>query len=166
MESNEEMKSIKITERNSILKFGLIDENNNPTGEYLEFDTEDIEIPIRLNESIERHKKNLRWLKTAIDLVEKEPNYTGKKLLTSHQEKELRIINDFYKKEMEAFDYAFGKDTSKKLLNGRKPYFTMFDDFTKMLEPVMNQIGMGYKKVKEKIVEKYSNINKGDDVIE
>lgn len=163
MESNEEMKTIKIN-RSNILKFGILDENDKPTDEFIEFDLEDIELPLRLQESTEKHKKNLRWFKTALELIEKKPNYQGKKLLSSHQEEQLRVFNEMYQKEIEAFDYAFGLGTARKLLHGRKPYLSMFDDFVKSLGPVMEQIKNGYTDLKAQIIEKYGK--KEDDVIE
>lgn len=163
MESNEEIKSIQI-KRSNILKFGILDDDGKPTGQYLSFDLEDIEMPLRLNEANERHKKNGRWFKTALDLVERKPDYKGKKLLSSHQEEKLKLFNELYKKEIEAFNYAFGEGTAEKMLNGKRPYLNMFDDFSKALEPILPKIKNGYDDLKSNIVKKYSQ--KEDDVIE
>ena len=45
--------------KSGVLKIGIKDYEGNPTGEYLEFDMEDIELPIIINNSDIEHKKNL-----------------------------------------------------------------------------------------------------------
>ena len=44
--------------KNNILKFALYTDKGEKTGEYLEFDLEDIELPIKYAELIEKDKQN------------------------------------------------------------------------------------------------------------
>ena len=48
----------------NILKLEIVDEKGNSTGEYLEFDLEDIELPFKYQEIIERLKKSRQNLKS------------------------------------------------------------------------------------------------------
>ena len=47
--------------KDNILRIGIKDIEGNDTGEHLEFDMEDIELPLRLNECEARHRKNLEF---------------------------------------------------------------------------------------------------------
>ena len=44
--------------KDDILRIGIKDANGIETGEHLEFDLEDIDLPLRINECEIRHKKN------------------------------------------------------------------------------------------------------------
>jgi hypothetical protein len=44
--------------KDNILRIGIKDTKGNDTGEHLEFDLEDIELPLKLNESEMKHRKN------------------------------------------------------------------------------------------------------------
>ncbi len=45
--------------KDNIFRIGIKDIEGNDTGEHLEFDLEDIELPLRLNECEAKHRKNL-----------------------------------------------------------------------------------------------------------
>lgn len=49
--------------KDNILKIGIKDSNGNETGEHLEFDLEDIDLPLRINQCDIEHRKNLSWLR-------------------------------------------------------------------------------------------------------
>ena len=48
--------------KDNVLRLGIKDINGNDTGEFLEFDLEDIELPLKYQELIERDKKNKEQL--------------------------------------------------------------------------------------------------------
>lgn len=142
--------------KDNILRIAIKDSNGVDTGEHLEFDMEDVEYPLRINKCEIEHKKNVEYLKGQFLLIEKKPDHKGKYLLSSQEEEKLRVLKEFYNREMDAFDLFIGKGGSKKLLNGRSPYYTMYDDFKEMLEPIIPLLEENVKSINDKIRNKYS----------
>lgn len=134
------------------------------TGEHLEFDLEDIELPIRLNQCNEEHKNNLRNFRNQILIIEKRQDKKGKKLLSWNEEEKLKVTKKFLEDEMKALDLFIGEGGTAKLLNGRKPYISMYDDISSILEPILPLIKERCVNIHDKIISKYKT--KKDDVIE
>ena len=57
--------------KDNILRIGIKTAEGKDTGEHLEFDLEDLELPLRLNQSGVEHKKNLQQLKMQFQIIEK-----------------------------------------------------------------------------------------------
>ena len=57
-------------------------EDGKDTGEYLEFDLGDIELPLRYQELIEKDKKNKEYLRNQMLIIDKREDVKGKKLLS------------------------------------------------------------------------------------
>lgn len=149
--------------KDNILRIGIKDEKGVDTGEHLEFDLEDIELPLKLNECDAKHKKNLEFLRNQFLIIDKKEDKKGKFVLSRNEEEKLKVLQEFYKREMEALDLFLGKDGTKKLLNGRKPYYSMYEDISEMLEPIMPKLKLRADDVIHKIKEKYNN--KKDNVL-
>lgn len=141
--------------KNNIFKVIIKDEDGKETGEHLEFDLEDIELPLRLNECEAKHRKNIEYLKMQFVIIDKKEDKKGKFLLSYKEEEKLKVLKEFYKKEMEALDLFLGENGTKKLLNGRNPYYSMYDDISDMLEPIMPKLKMNADSIKDKIRNKY-----------
>ena len=84
--------------------------------------------------------------------------------MTKNQEEQVRIIQEFYKKEEKALDLFLGEGATKKMLNGRKPYLTMFEDISERIAPILPQLKLEYSNIVDKIKSKYSQ--KEDNVLE
>lgn len=150
--------------KDNITRIGIRDAQGNDTGEFLEFDLEDIEFPLRLQKCEADHKKNLLNLKNQYVIIDKKEDHKGKMLLSWKEEEKIKALQEFYKKEEDALDLFLGKGGTRKLLNGRNPYFSMFEDISDMLEPILPIIQRSSESITEKIKAKYQN--KRDDVIE
>lgn len=145
--------------RENVLKITLYNEKGEDSGEYLEFDLEDIELPLKYQQAIEDHKKNYNSLKNQLLIISKKEDHTGKKLLSSNQEAEFKALSDFYQKEMKTMDLFIGEGKTRVILEKvmrRRPYITMFNDIIESLEQVSHLFNNGYKSIEEKIKEKYS----------
>lgn len=154
--------------KSDVIKIKIEDENGNDTGNYLEFDLQDVSLPLRYQQANDEHVKNLNYLKMSFSLIDKKPNHEGKKLLSSNEEEKFKVLNEFFNREMKIIDMMLGKDASKKLLNGRNPYYEMFDDFMGYLEPLSDVFEKSYEGIKERLVNKYkviedSNVLKEDE---
>ena len=68
--------------KDNIFRIGIKDIEGNDTGEHLEFDLEDIELPLRLNECEAKHRKNLEFLRNQFVVIEKKEDKKGKFILS------------------------------------------------------------------------------------
>ena len=98
------MEEIRLKESN-VLKFGIKDANGEDTGNYLEFDLEDIELPLRYQELIEEDKKNRAYLKNQFTIIDRRQDHKGKKLLSANEEEKIKVLNVFYKKQESVYLY-------------------------------------------------------------
>ena len=145
--------------KDSILRIGIKDIDGNDTGEHLEFDMEDINLALRLNECDEKHRKNLEFLRNQFIIIDKKEDKKGKKILSWKEEEKLKVLQEFYKREMEALDLFLGENGTKKLLNGRNPYYSMYEDINDMLKPILPKLKLRADDIAKKIKDKYSNVN-------
>lgn len=145
--------------KDSILRIGIKDSDGNDTGEHLDFDMEDINLALRLNECDEKHRKNLEFLRNQFVIIDKKEDKKGKKILSWKEEEKLKVLQEFYKREMEALDLFLGENGTKKLLNGRNPYYSMYEDINDMLKPILPKLKLRADDIAKKIKDKYSNVN-------
>lgn len=143
--------------KDNILRIGIRDAEGNDTGEHLEFDMEDIELPLKLNKCEEMHRKNVQYVKMQFTVIDKKEDKKGKKLLSWKEEEKIKLLKEFYEKEIEALDLFLGKGGTRKLLNGRSPYYTMYEDIGEIIEPILPKLKMKTEDIAKKIKSKYSN---------
>ena len=151
--------------KDNILRIGIKDAEGNNTGEHLEFDLEDIDLPFRLNDCEKQHNENLQELKRKFVIIDKKQDVKGKNIMSANEEAKLKAMQKFYKKEEQALDLFLGEGGTKKLLNGRKPYYTMYDDISEMLEPIMPKLTENMHSIEDKIKAKYKLNNEEDNVL-
>lgn len=151
--------------KDNILRIGIKDANGVETGEHLEFDLEDIELPLRLNQCEAQHRKNLEFMKMQFVIIDKKEDKKGKYLLSWKEEEKIKVLQEFYKREAEALDLFLGKDGTKKLLNGRNPYYSMYEDINEMLEPILPKLKLRTEDIINKVKQKY-NDKKETDVLQ
>ena len=150
----------------NLLKLEIVDEKGNSTGECLEFDLEDIEIPFKYQEIIERLKKSRNNLKNQFTIIEKKQDHKGKKLMSSNEEEKLKALNNFYKEQVEIYNIFLGENGVQKLLNGRKLRWTTLSEIDELIEKqIAPQLDLTMKDITKKIKSKYSN-KKEDNVLE
>ena len=150
--------------KDNILRIGIKTADGKETGEHLEFDLEDIELPLRLNECEVQHRKNVTDLRMKTLIIDKKEDKKGKKLLRWKEEEKIKLFKEFYEKEMQALDLFLGENGTKKLLNGRKPYYSMYEDINEMLEPILPLLKVNADKIVEDVKKKYAK--KEEEVIQ
>lgn len=153
---------------NENLILRIRDAEGNDTGEYLEFNLEDIELPLRYQQIIEEDKKNRENFNNKCANIEKRKDHKGKKLLSSNEEAEIKAMIDFYKREVEIYNMFLGERGVEKLLNGRKLSITTLKEIDEIIETyILPKLKINVEDIKKKIMTKYSNNEeKRDDVIE
>lgn len=151
------MKQYIQLKKDNILRIGIKDSDGKETGESLEFDLEDIELPLKLNQCEYEHRKNLEYLKMQSATIDKKEDRKGKFVLSFNEKEKLNLLKNFYKREEYALDLFLGDGGTKKMLNGRKPYYNMFDDISEVLEPIMPLLNVKMEDIEAKIKSKYSD---------
>lgn len=149
--------------KDNILRLGIKTADGEDTGEHLEFDLEDIELPLKYQDLLEQEKKNRQNLKNQIVIIEKRQDVKGKKLMSKNEEDKIRAINDFYKKEVEILNGFLGERGVEKLLNGRKVGWTTLEEIdeliSKQIAPYLKQ---NMVNISDKIKKKYGSKEETD----
>lgn len=152
--------------KSDVLRLGIRTEDGKETGEYLEFDLLDIELPLRYQEMIEKDKKNKEHLRNQFLIIDKRQDVKGKKLLTKNEEDKIKALNEFFIKEIEVYNMFLGPRGVEKLLNGRKFTLTTLQEIDEIIEKqIAPYLDVDMKKITAKVKEKYSQaIKKSEDV--
>lgn len=149
----------------NILKLEIVDENGASTGNFLEFDLEDIELPMRYQKIMELLKKSRTELKNQLAIIDKRPDKKGKKLFSFNEEAKIEVVTNFYKEQVQIYNMFLGKDGVQKLLNGREIRWTTLNEIDEIIEkniaPLLDKTA---EKIIEKIKQKYSD--KKENVLE
>lgn len=156
--------TIQLKKRNT-LRFKITTDEGIDTGEYLEFDLDDVELPLKLQKCDIEHKKNIQYVQNQFVIINKKEDKKGKYLYSWKEEEMLKILKEFYHREIKALDLFLGKDGTKKLLNGKEPYYEMYDDISEVLEPIMPKLELKAESLIERVKQKYS-AKKEDNVLE
>ena len=160
-----EQKQIRLKDDDT-LKLEIVDSNGVSTGDYLEFQLEDIELPFKYQEIVERLKKSRQNLKNQFSIIEKKQDHKGKKLMSSNEEEKLKALNNFYKEQVEIYNIFLGENGVQKLLNGRKLRWTTLSEIDELIEKqIAPQLDLTMKDITKKIKSKYSN-KKEENVLE
>ena len=148
--------------KDNILRLGIQTADGKDTGETLEFDLEDLELPLRYQELVEKDKKNKEYLRNQMVIIDKREDVKGKKLLSKNEEDKIKAINEFFKKEVDVFNMFLGENGVQKLLNGRKLGWTSLDEISEIIEKqIAPHLDINMKNITNKIKEKYSQtVNK------
>lgn len=153
-------------EESDVLRLPIKTKDGEDTGEYLEFDLEDIELPLKFQDMLEKDKKNREYLKNTITILDKRKDVKGKKLLSRNQEDKIKAIKDFIEKEKDIYNLFLGENGVEKLLNGKKLGWTSLQQVDKIIqEQILPHIDLKMTNIQEKIKEKYNVNNNKDEIL-
>ena len=142
--------------KSDVLRLGIRTEDGTDTGEYLEFDLEDIELPLRYQELLEKDKKNRENLRNQMLIIDKRQDVKGKKLMSKNEEDKIKAINEFFRKEVEVYNMFLGENGVQKLLNGRKLGWTSLQEIDEIIsKQITPHIDLSMTKITDKVKEKY-----------
>lgn len=143
--------------KDDILRLEIVTSDGEKTGNYLEFNLEDIELPLKYQELLEKDEKNKKNLRNQLLIIEKRQDVKGKKLLSKNQEDEIKALNDFFKKEKDIYDLFLGKGGFDKLLNGRAMTWTVFEEIDELIvNQILPHLDLSMTRIQDKVKEKYS----------
>ena len=145
--------------KDSVLRLKIQTDEGKDTGEILEFDLEDIELPLKYQELLEKDKKNKERLRNEILIIDKRQDVKGKKLLTKNEEDKIKALNDFFNKEVEVYNMFLGERGVQKLLHGRKLGWTTLQEIDEIIEKQISPyLDISMKNITERVKEKYSKV--------
>lgn len=160
---------IKLKKRKDIFKLGLADEDGNVIKDdkgndiFLEFDLGDIELPLKYNRCVNQIEEARKKLKTQFIIIDKKQDHRGKQLLSYNEEQKAKAVKQFYKDMEIAMDLFLGEGGTQKYLNGKNPYWEMWDDISEALEPHLDKMKLTITDMTDRIKSKYKVIE--DDVL-
>jgi len=163
------MENVIKLNRDNILRLKIETVDGKDTGEYLEFDLEDIELPLKYQELLEEDKKNKERLKNQMLIIDRRQDVKNKKkLLSKNEEDKIKTLNEFYKKEAEIYNMFLGENGVEKLLNGRKLTWTIFDEIDEIIEKqIIPHLDMSMENITKKVKEKYGQaVKRNKEVLE
>jgi len=139
-----------------VRRLKIVDQNGKATGDYLEFQMDDIELPLRYQEIQEKIKKNFQWLRNQKLIIDKRQDVKGKKLMSKNEEDKIRALNEYYRKQEEAYNMFLGENGVKKLLAGRNMSWETFDEIDEIIEQqILPYINQDTEDIVNRIVSKY-----------
>lgn len=150
------MNTINVTD-DDVLRIEIT-KNGEKTGEYLEFDVEDVELPLRYQEMLEMHKKNMETLRNKLLVIEKKQDVKGKKWMSRNEEETVKVTKEFFEKEVEVYNMFLGENGVQKLLCGRKLGWLTLDKIDEIIDKsILPYLDLSFKGLKEKIIHKYED---------
>lgn len=152
--------------KDNVVRIGIKDQEGKETDCILEFDMEDIELPLKISKCEFEHNKNIQSLKNQFRIIDNKEDRKSNGLLSWKESQKIMAYKDFYEKEMKAIDLVIGEGKTKELLKvmKRNPYYSMFDDINTILEPILPRLKQTTDDITNKIMQKYSK--KEDNVLE
>ena len=161
------MKDYIQLQKDDVLRLGIVDSEGNDTGEHLEFNLSDIELPLKYQELVEKDKKNKECLRNEMVIIDKREDVKGKKLLSKNEEDKIKAIKEFFRKEIEVYNMFLGENGVQKLLNGRKIGWTTLQEIDDIIEKqIAPHLDVSMDKITQKVKEKYSQaVNKNKEVL-
>ena len=151
----------------SVLRLAIQTSDGKETGEFLEFQLDDIELPLKYQELLEKDKKNKEHLKNQMLIIDKRQDIKGKKLLTKNEEDKIKALNEFFIREIEVYNMFLGARGVEKLLNGRKFTWTTLQEIDEIIEKqIAPYLDVNMKNITERVKEKYGQAVKRNEEIE
>ncbi len=141
---------------------GLYEIEVNDKGETIVFDTEDIELPFKLNETILSIEKIEKQIKLQEKVIEKK-EIRKKGILTNVDEEYRKLYKKAFSDMRKAMDCFLGEGACQKIF-GNRNYVSMWDELLEQLKPHLEKIGILKADTNKLIAEKYGD--KDEDVIE
>ena len=142
--------------KDNILRLKIETSEGELTGEELVFDLEDIELPLKYQELLEKDKKNKENIRNQLVIIEKRQDVKGKKLLSENEEDKIKALNEFFNKQVEIYNMFLGDNGVQKLLNGRKLGWTALQEIDEIIEKqIAPYLDINMKQITDKVKEKY-----------
>lgn len=144
-------------EKDNILRLEIKDVEGKPTGEHLEFDLDDVEMPLKYQQMLETSKKNKSILRNQFVIIEKRQDVKGKKIFSKNEEDKIKALQKFFYDEADNLNIFLGENGVQKLLNGRKLGWTTLGEIGRIInKQIAPYLDVNRKTIEERIKELYA----------
>ena len=156
----EEKKYIQLDDNKDVLKLWIKTKDGQETGDYLEFNLEDIELLDTLQKMQDETTKNHQWIKSQFVIIDKKQDFKKKnKLMSNNEEMKYQAIKKYYQKQKDIFNMFLGENGVEKLLYGRKFDWQTLEEISKIIETQISpQLHITMDNITNKIKNKYGNV--------
>ena len=163
-----EKKYIKLNNSDDVLRLHIQKKDGKETGEYLEFDMEDIDLLDNLQKMQDDLIKNRNWLKNQFTIIEKKQDFTQKgKLMSNNEKMKYDALKSFLKKQKEIYNIFLGENGVEKLLYGRKFEWETMQEIDKIIEEqITPYLNITFDNITKKVKEKYGNVKVEEEIEE
>lgn len=152
--------------KSDTLRLGIKTDDGRDTGNYLEFNLCDLELPLKYQEMLEKDKKNKEWAQKQMIIIDKRQDVSGKKMLSKNEEDKIKVLNDFFKKEVEIYNIFLGENGVQKLLNGEALGWTSLSLIDEYIEKqILPYLDMDMKRITDLVKEKYGQAVKRNEEV-
>ena len=149
---------IKLNKSKS-LKIGIKDYEGNDTGNFLTFNLEDVNLPLRYQEIIEKSQKNKNNLNNQLAIIKKRQDIKGKNLFSKNEKDTLIAYKTFFEKQAQIYNLFLGENGVEKLLDGEPLTWTSLNDIDELIEKqILPLLDIKMDSITKSIKEKYGNI--------
>lgn len=119
---------------NKTLKLKIETSDGKDTGEYLEFNFNDVTLLLKYQDMIEKERKNREWIRNQALILQKRDDVRGKKLLSRNEEELLKSVKVFFDREIDIYNMFLGENGVQKLLNGNPLEWTTLREIDKIID--------------------------------
>lgn len=135
----------------------------NDKGETIEFNLEDVELPLKMQYALEKIEKIKQYTEAQEMIISKQSDAQPKYGLSKNKKARLELYTKAFKDMRAAMDEFLGKDGCQKIFGDRNS-FSMFDKLFEQLEPHIKKMGIENDAVIKSIEKKYTK-ESNDDII-
>lgn len=155
-----EKKYIKLNNSDDVLRLYIQTKDGKETGEYLEFDMEDIDLLDNLQKMQNDLVKNYNWLKNQFTIIEKKQDFTKKgNLMSNNKKMKYDALKSFFNKQKEIYNIFLGENGVEKLLYGRKFEWNTMNEINEIIEKQISPyLDITMKSITDKIKNKYGQV--------
>lgn len=160
------MKNTITIDKDDTLEFEITDKDGNPTGDYLEFNMNDISLPLRYRDLVFKDKENRSNFKKDLIIINKRQDVKNDGDPLSKNELEAIKLNEEYlKKEIDIYNIFLGENGVQKLLCGKPVGWDTLDRIDKLIEEkIYPELNKNAKSLEDMIKGKYKE-NKEEELI-
>lgn len=151
------MKNTITIDKDDTLEFEITDKDGNPTGDYLEFNMNDISLPLRYRDLVFKDKENRSNFKKDLIIINKRQDVKNDGDPLSKNELEAIKLNEEYlKKEIDIYNIFLGENGVQKLLCGKPIGWDTLDRIDKLIEEkIYPELNKNAKSLEDMIKGKY-----------
>lgn len=155
-------KYIKLNNSDDVLRLYIQTKDGKETGEFIEFDMEDIDLLDNLQKMQDDLIKNHNWLKNQFIIINKKEDFVKKgKIMSNNEKMKYDALRSFYNKQKEIYNLFLGENGVEKLLYGRKFEWKTMEEIDKIIkEQIAPYLDITMKNITDKVKNKYSNVKK------